>query len=72
MPQVRELNSGVVIEAASELTDELVLQHDIVVFTEGARRDLQRFNHLCRNRTVKVGRRLLDAVVLWHCSADIA
>ena len=52
-PALRELNSGVLVDVASELTDELVVAHDIVVFTEGTRRDLQRYNDLCRNHTVQ-------------------
>lgn len=53
LPKLRELNSGVIINAAAELNRDVVLAHDIVVFTEGSRRDLQQYNEMCRARTVE-------------------
>mmetsp|Transcript_21138 Transcript_21138/g.54122 ORF Transcript_21138/g.54122 Transcript_21138/m.54122 type:complete len:1186 (+) Transcript_21138:63-3620(+) len=52
-PRVAELNSNVLVQAApgDELTEELVSQHTIVVFTRGSHAELTRWNGFCRTQS---------------------
>ncbi len=38
-----------------ELTEAIVGEHDVIVFTDGSREELLRWNTFCRSRTVVVG-----------------
>jgi len=51
-PRVAELNSNVLVQAAEggELTEALVAQHTIAVFTRGSRKELTRWNEFCRSQ----------------------
>jgi len=51
--QLAKLNAGVSLRVADELTTDLAMEHDVVVFTEGSRDELRRFNEACRSRTVE-------------------
>jgi len=55
-PRVAELNANVNVQAAegAELTEELVLRHSIVVFTQGDQTMLSRWNEFCRTRTPSI------------------
>ena len=52
-PRVAELNSNVLVQAAegAELTEALMRQHTIAVFTKGTREELIRWDAFCRSQS---------------------
>ena len=52
-PKVAELNANVLVQAAegAELTEALIGQHTICVFTQGSRKELSRWNNFCRTQS---------------------
>jgi|EP00670_Eutreptiella_braarudii_P005199 ubiquitin-activating enzyme E1 len=53
-PKVAELNPAVKVHPVPELTEDVVAQHDAVVFTMGNKADLIKWDEFCRKRTKKI------------------